>query len=361
MGTIFFSDLVCCGTNLTCINTLTVICVILNPSKPMSLLLGSNWIKNPQEATAELFDALCVDLQIEAFAECLKGESKSNNTLQTVSDLYEILFERDDDLRIVATDKEIEELMLKLYKELFELLDEAERSKAVQITRKVTMLLDLKKPPLKETLTHNVRFILQDAIRDIEHYAWCHWTEQINFKRSLSNLITISMAVYFTPSVIAVEGKHGVSTTILNENEFNDVQLNVTQNTTEFDSVDLMKIQVERFCRSLLSLSPFLLPPVDMISCRESLGLVSLPERFCFRSLCLLMLKLIHNLILNYYRSASLALKNITKGYRNALITVLGNLSYRKRKVIPRQRGMTQKQGKTSLRQSKRMLSGWAR
>ncbi|CCG22633.1 hypothetical protein CORT_0B09290 [Candida orthopsilosis Co 90-125] len=30
-----------------------------------------------------------------------------------------------------------------------------------------------------------------------------------------------------------------------------------------------MKIQVERFCRSLLSLPPFSLPPVDMISCIE--------------------------------------------------------------------------------------------
>ncbi|CCG25093.1 Taf19 TFIID subunit [Candida orthopsilosis Co 90-125] len=171
MGTIFFSDFVCCGTNLTCINTLTVICVILNPLKPMSSSLGSNPVKNPQEATAELFDALCVDLQIEAFAECLKGKSKSNDTLQTVSDLYEQSLRDDQNVRIVATDKEIEELMLKSYKELFELLDEAERSKVVQITRKVTMLLDLNKPPSKETLTHNVQFILQDIIRDIEHYS----------------------------------------------------------------------------------------------------------------------------------------------------------------------------------------------
>ncbi|KAI5966022.1 hypothetical protein CANMA_003377 [Candida margitis] len=248
----------------------------------MSSQSSSSGDMRSQDATTELFDGLWVDLQIEAFAKSLKGESKNNHTLQDVFESYEQSLEGGENGRRKATDQEIEGLMLNSYKESFDLLNKTEREKVVQITREVTKLLDLKKPPLRETLTRKIQLILQDIIRDIEHYAWSHWTEQINFKRSLSNLITISMAIFFTPNIIAVEGRHGVSTTGLNEDEYNEVQLNVTQNTTKLDPMDLMKIQVEKFCKSSLSLPSFSLPPVDMIASIEAPWASQFAKTFLF-------------------------------------------------------------------------------
>lgn len=110
----------------TYIDILVIICVVLNPPKLILLLLGANWSKSPQGATSALFDGSRVNLPIEAFSECSRGESKSNHTFQNVSDLCEHLLQYGEDGRRCETNQEIEELMLKLRKESFELLDKSE-------------------------------------------------------------------------------------------------------------------------------------------------------------------------------------------------------------------------------------------
>ncbi|KAG5417580.1 hypothetical protein I9W82_005216 [Candida metapsilosis] len=216
-----------------------------------------------RSAKTTLFNILNVDKRIGAFAQYFEEEGTGNHTLQeegtgnhtlqeevtgnhTLQDAVDAYVDQVDESE-EATDEQVRDLVLSSYGNSFESLDEGEKTSVVQIVKQMTKFLELNKIPWKEPLTNKVICILYEIVEDFYTYAKQHWKVHMNFECSLPNLITISLAIFFTQGTIPVESGKSLSSDPLNSDVFYDVPLHVVETSENFNINNLLGLSVYSF------------------------------------------------------------------------------------------------------------------
>ena len=151
-------------------------------------------------------------------------------------------------------------MLTKRFGEEFSDLSEEEAETVVHIIKEISQVLKFSKDPFDKTLSPRCKAILLIICSQLNFYCDYHWPRvAAQYEKSMGNILCMSLVLYFSTSLLTLDGEFSVSSSPLNSKKFNDPSLRIEPAPNDLDYHQLDLIRVGRFLG--LSLDEFKFHP----------------------------------------------------------------------------------------------------